>query len=71
MSDFGDRTMNFDFPAFAAGLRTAGALLIGNSFLVFTGVLGQTTPDGNITALKVLTMGTGVLLFASLTRSTK
>jgi hypothetical protein len=29
--------MKFDFVGFAAGAKTAGALLVGNSVLVYTG----------------------------------
>jgi hypothetical protein len=39
MTAFGGEAMNFDFPAFAGAVRTASALLIGNSVLVYMGVL--------------------------------
>jgi hypothetical protein len=61
--------MKLDFPAFAGGIRTASALLIGNSVLVYTGVLGVALPDANVVAFKIFLLGLVALLVTSLTRN--
>ena len=60
--------MKFDYAAAGAGIRTAGALLIGNSILVHQGVLGQTLKDAELTAAKVFIIGMGILILASFAR---
>ena len=63
--------MKIDFPFLAAGVRTAAALLIGNSVLVFTGVLGVSLPDAFTTALKIFIIGCIGLLVTSVIRNKK
>lgn len=59
--------MNLDISALTAGIRTAGALLIGNSVLIFTGVLGATVQDATTIGLKVFFIGLLILILASIT----
>jgi hypothetical protein len=63
--------MKFDFPSFSGGVRTAGALLMGNSVLVYTGVLGSALADAHIIAAKIFTIGLIGLVIASVTRGSK
>jgi hypothetical protein len=63
--------MKFDFVGFAAGAKTAGALLVGNSVLVYTGVLGSTLVNSDMTALKIFIIGLAGLVLTSITRGSK
>jgi hypothetical protein len=63
--------MKLDFAAFSGGVRTAGALLVGNSVLVYTGVLGSTLANSDATALKIFIIGLAGLVLTSITRSSK
>jgi hypothetical protein len=68
---FMETMMGIDFAAAIGGLRTACALLIGNSVLVYMGVLGADLDDPLIAAAKILTMGSVVLILTCLTRRKK
>jgi hypothetical protein len=61
--------LKLDIQAFNAGIRTAGALLIGNSVLVVTGVIGNVSSPF-VVATVVFTIGAMILIIASLQRST-
>jgi hypothetical protein len=62
--------MRLDIPALLGGLRTAGALLIGNSVLVFVGVLGQNV-NGESIGFKVFLIGATILILTCLTKGGK
>jgi hypothetical protein len=62
------KKMKLDIPAITAGIRTAGALLIGNSALIAIGVLGNASAP-KLVATTVFVIGATMLLSASLQRS--
>ena len=55
-----------DSVAFSTGLRTAAALLMGNSVLVYFGVLGSNLKDPDRIAASIFGIGFGVLLLTSI-----
>jgi hydrogenase maturation factor HypE len=60
--------LKLDIPAIAGGIRTAGALLIGNSALIAVGVIGNSSAP-KMTATSVFAIGATMLITASLQRS--
>lgn len=59
--------MRLDNPAFLSGLRTSGALLVGNSALVYAGVLGQPREPAT-TSVVIFLVGFVMLVITSLTK---
>jgi hypothetical protein len=59
--------MRLDNPAFLSGLRTSGALLIGNSALIYAGVLGQLREPAT-TSVVIFLVGFVMLVVTSLTK---
>lgn len=60
--------LKIDIPAITGGIRTAGALLIGNSALIATGVIGSSSTP-KLTAPLIFAIGATILILASLQRS--
>ena len=61
--------LKIDLQAFDSGIRTSGALLIGNSVLIALGVIGNMSLPLVVAAV-VFTIGAIILLIGSLKRST-
>jgi hypothetical protein len=59
--------MRLDIPALLGGLRTAGALLIGNSVLVFSGVIG-TNVNAESSGLKIFLIGATIVVLTCFTK---
>ena len=53
--------ITFDYSAFTTGLRTTGALLIGNSFLILTNILGDGTANANLMGYAIFASGVTML----------
>jgi hypothetical protein len=60
--------VSFDYSAFTTGLRTAGALLIGNSFLILTNILGGGTDNAHLMGYAIFASGVTMLTIFSFKR---
>ena len=58
--------LKMDFPILLGGVRTAAALLIGNSALIYTGVIGGGLQNAIEVAAKIFIVGVIVLVCTSL-----
>lgn len=58
--------LKIDFAALLGGVRTAAALLIGNSALIYTGVIGGGLQNAADIAAKIFGIGVVVLVCTSL-----
>ena len=61
--------ISIDFLALLGGVRTASALLVGNSALIYTGVIGGSLQNAEAIALKIFLIGVIGLVCTSLKRS--
>jgi hypothetical protein len=60
--------VSFDYGAFTTGLRTAGALLIGNSFLILTSIIGTGTANAHFVGYAIFASGVTMLTIFSFKR---
>ena len=57
--------ITFDYSALTTGLRAAGALLIGNSVLIFSNIIGTDTANADFLGGQILATGVIILLMFS------
>jgi hypothetical protein len=61
----------FNVVDFLAGIRTASSLLIGNSILIYTGVVGKEIKDPTGLAIELFLSSVAVLFVTSFNKETK
>ncbi|GEM_PF-1545639 len=59
------KTFQFDVNSLLGCIRTAGALLIGNSILIYTGIIGKDMIEPEWAAGKLVLIGAAIAIFSS------
>ena len=59
------KTFQFDVNSLLGCVRTAGALLIGNSILIYTGIIGKDMVEPEWAAGKLVLIGVAIAIVSS------